>query len=140
MFCIQMETDGSARSGWPLTHRCRPAYLYDAVSGPPGLYWIFRQILISRHSIDCAKGAEIGDGLYLPHPINIVFGMGATVGSGVTIYHGVTLGQISGKYPKIEDDVVIYPNSTILGSVVIPKGGKVAACSCITSRKIDRRE
>ena len=56
----------------------------------------------------------------------------ATVGSHVTLYHGVTLGARSfqkdehgrikkgGKrHPTVEDDVTIYPNSTVLGGETV---------------------
>ena len=82
-------------------------------------HWIFRRILISCHSIEYGRGAQIGPGLILPHPINIVFGMGCVIGSNCTIFHGVTIGQSRAKYPTIGSNVVIYPNCFVVGDVVI---------------------
>lgn len=81
---------------------------------------------------------EIGQGLYLPHPYNIIIGFGARIGENVTISNGVSLGerihidlddnkdQLK-RYPVIEDNVVIYTGVKIVGPVIIGQNSIIGA-------------
>jgi serine O-acetyltransferase len=84
-----------------------------------------------KTGIDIHPGAKIGESIFIDHGTGVVIGETATIGKNVKIYQGVTLGALSVKkklqsikrHPTIEDDVVIYANSTILGGdTVIGKG------------------
>ncbi len=73
--------------------------------------------------IDIHPGAEIGNPFSIDHGTGIVIGETTKVGNYVKIYQGVTLGALSvdktmatGKrHPTIEDNVILYAGSTILG-------------------------
>ncbi|MGQ7946580.1 serine O-acetyltransferase EpsC [Flavobacterium sp. WC2509] len=77
----------------------------------------------SKTSIEIHPGAQIGDGFAIDHGTGIVIGETAIIGDNVQIYQGVTLGALSVKkeeafikrHPTIENNVIIYANSTILG-------------------------
>lgn len=77
----------------------------------------------SKTSIEIHPGATIGDDFAIDHGTGIVIGETAVIGNNVQIYQGVTLGALSVKkeeafvkrHPTIEDNVIIYANSTILG-------------------------
>jgi serine O-acetyltransferase len=77
----------------------------------------------SKTGIDIHPGAEIGDHFFIDHGTGIVIGETTVVGNNVKIYQGVTLGALSvdksmqGKkrHPTIEDNVIVYSGSTILG-------------------------
>jgi serine O-acetyltransferase len=85
----------------------------------------------SRTGIDIHPGATIGESFFIDHGTGVVVGETATVGSHVTLYHGVTLGAFNPtsrrdggelvrglenkRHPDIEDNVTIYPGATILG-------------------------
>lgn len=77
----------------------------------------------SQTGIDIHPGATIGNNLYIDHGTGIVIGETTIIGNRVKIYQGVTLGatfvdkDLGGvrRHPKIEDDVIIYAGSTILG-------------------------
>jgi serine O-acetyltransferase len=77
----------------------------------------------SKTSIEIHPGAEIGEDFAIDHGTGIVIGETAIIGDNVQIYQGVTLGALSVKkgeafikrHPTIENNVIIYANSTILG-------------------------
>ena len=77
----------------------------------------------SKTGIDIHPGAAIGKHFYIDHGTGIVIGETTEIGNNVKIYQGVTLGamyverslQNTKRHPTIEDDVIIYAGSTILG-------------------------
>lgn len=95
----------------------------------------------SRTGIDIHPGAAIGSHFFIDHGTGVVIGETCRIGNRVKLYHGVTLGAksfakddagkvIKGRkrHPQVEDDVTIYPNSTILGgSTVLGEGSTIGA-------------
>jgi serine O-acetyltransferase len=86
----------------------------------------------SRTGIDIHPGARIGSHFFIDHGTGVVIGESCEIGARVKLYHAVTLGARSfqkdehgkikkgGKrHPTVEDDVTIYPNSTVLGGETI---------------------
>jgi serine O-acetyltransferase len=81
----------------------------------------------SKTGIDIHPGAVIGSHFFIDHGTGIVIGETTQVGNNVKIYQGVTLGALSvdksmkGKkrHPSIEDNVIIYSGSTILGGETV---------------------
>ncbi len=77
--------------------------------------------------IDIHPGATIGNEFCIDHGTGIVIGESTIIGKRVKIYQGVTLGALSVKkeqastkrHPTIEDDVIIYSGSTILGGQTV---------------------
>jgi serine O-acetyltransferase len=82
----------------------------------------------SRTGIDIHPGAQIGSHFFIDHGTGVVIGETCEIGSHVKLYHAVTLGAKSfqkdehghirkgGKrHPTVEDEVTIYPSSTVLG-------------------------
>lgn len=80
---------------------------------------IIKKRLDNKYHIVISDKAIIGEGLKVPHPQNIIVGGHVEIGARCTIYHDVTLGQNHSKYPKIGNDVVIYPGAKIIGNVQI---------------------
>ncbi len=81
----------------------------------------------SRTGIDIHPGAMIGKEFFIDHGTGIVIGETAVIGRRVKLYQGVTLGALSvsrdmvgfRRHPTIEDDVIIYAGSTILGGSTV---------------------
>ena len=83
----------------------------------------------SRTGIDIHPGATIGKYFFIDHGTGVVIGETTRIGNNVRIYQGVTLGARSvpkddhgqvrrsgqQRHPTIEDNVTIYPDTTILG-------------------------
>ena len=91
-----------------------------------------RMKLIFKKNCDVSFLSSIGNRLRFAHPIGVVIGAGVVVGNNVTIFQNVTLGSNGKKgqaksYPIIEDNVVIYADSTIAGKVRIGKNAVIGA-------------
>ena len=77
--------------------------------------------------IDIHPGAKIGEQFYIDHGTGIVIGETTVIGKNVKIYQGVTLGALyvskrlsgSKRHPTIEDNVIMYAGSTILGGETV---------------------
>jgi serine O-acetyltransferase len=107
------------------------------------LFGLIARILLARLSrvpgVDFNTIYEIGPGLKLKHPHDIVLGYGSRIGQCVTIYNGVTLGakhrfteddlapDKPDRYPKIGDGVIIFSGAKILGDVTIGAHSVVGA-------------
>ena len=108
-----------------------------ALAGNTVIHALTRNILISLHSIDVGRGAEVGEGIYLPHPMGIVIGEGARIGKGVTIYHGVTIGKLREAYPTIEDNSTLFPNAVVIGNSIVSRKTRVAPNSVIRPHDVN---
>ncbi|CAG35970.1 serine O-acetyltransferase [Desulfotalea psychrophila] len=91
----------------------------------------------SQTGIDIHPGAQIAPGFFIDHGTGIVIGETTIIGENVRIYQGVTLGALSlprdageklrstKRHPTIENDVIIYANTTILGGTTTIGEGSV---------------
>ncbi len=85
----------------------------------------------SLTGIDIHPGATIGESFFTDHGTGVVVGETTEIGNRVRLYQGVTLGALSlprdagdryrniKRHPTIEDDVIIYANTTILGGETV---------------------
>jgi len=85
----------------------------------------------SLTGIDIHPGATIGESFFIDHGTGVVIGETTQIGSHVRLYQGVTLGALSlpkdagdqfrnkKRHPTIEDDVIIYSNTTVLGGETV---------------------
>lgn len=77
----------------------------------------------SKTGIDIHPGATIGENFLIDHGTGVVIGETCIIGKNVKLYQGVTLGALmveknlaaTKRHPTLEDNVVIYASSTILG-------------------------
>lgn len=89
----------------------------------PVLPRIMSEYAHGKTGIDIHPGATIGKNFFIDHGTGIVIGETTIVGDNVKIYQGVTLGALYvekklsdvKRHPTIEDNVIIYAGSTILG-------------------------
>ena len=92
----------------------------------------------TKTGIDIHPGAKIGNHFFIDHGTGIVIGETTIIGNNVKIYQGVTLGALYvGKelanlkrHPTIEDDVIIYAGSTILGGETVIGHDTVVGGNC----------
>ena len=99
--------------------------------------------------IDIHPGAKIGPRFFIDHGTGVVVGETCVIGSGVTLYQGVTLGAWSfprdedgrlirgtKRHPTLEDDVKVYSNATVLGGTTVVGKGSLIGSSVTLSRSI----
>lgn len=98
------------------------------VLGVPLIPRIMTEYAHSKTGIDIHPGATIGKSFFMDHGTGIVIGETCVIGNNVKLYQGVTLGAKSfeldksgnpvkgiKRHPNIEDNVIIYAGTTILG-------------------------
>jgi serine O-acetyltransferase len=95
-----------------------------------------RKRMFYTFHITIGRNSRYGEGLFFPHPQNIVIGEGVVIGYNVTIYQNVTLGakrDKSGemKYPVLGNNVVIFPGAIVVGGVAIGDGVVIGANSFV---------
>lgn len=91
--------------------------------GIPFLPRIMTEYAHSKTGIDIHPGATIGRNFFIDHGTGVVIGETTVIGNNVKIYQGVTLGAIcvqkdmanTKRHPTIEDNVIIYSGTSILG-------------------------
>ncbi len=93
----------------------------------PILPRLFAEYSHSQTGIDIHPGATIGDVFFIDHGTGLVVGETAHIGNNVKIYQGVTLGALNvekglaqkKRHPTIEDNVILYAGSTVLGGQTV---------------------
>lgn len=101
---------------------------------------LLSEVVHSQTGIDIHPGATIGESFFIDHGTGVVIGETAVIGNNVKIYQGVTLGAYSfpkdacgalikgeKRHPRIEDNVIIYANATVLGNIVIGKNAIIGS-------------
>jgi serine acetyltransferase len=80
-----------------------------------------RARLKRNHAMDINIRAEIGEGLYIPHPVGVVVAARARIGRNCTIFQNVTIGsRQSGKgFIRVGDNVSIGAHACIIGNNII---------------------
>ena len=99
---------------------------------------IITEMAHSETGIDIHPGATIGEYFTIDHGTGVVIGETAVIGNNVKMYQGVTLGAksfpldengnpIKGiqRHPIIGNNVIIYSNSTILGTIKVGDGAVI---------------
>ena len=111
----------------------------------PLLPRIISEIAHSETGIDIHPAARIGESFFIDHGTGVVIGATCIIGSRVKLYQGVTLGAksfpkaddgslIKGieRHPIIGDNVIVYSNTTLLGSINIGESARIGANMWIT--------
>ena len=95
--------------------------------GIPFMPRIITEYAHSVTGIDIHPGAHIGESFFIDHGTDVVIGETTQIGRRIRLYQGVTLGALSlprdagemlrnkKRHPTIEDDVIIYSGTTMLG-------------------------
>jgi serine O-acetyltransferase len=93
---------------------------------------------------DIHPAAVIGVPFMIDHSTGIVIGATAVIGNNVSIYQGVTLGALQvakelaevKRHPTVEDNVIIYARTTILGGKTIIGKNSVIGGSVFLTKSV----
>ena len=142
--CI-LERDPAARTRWEVL-TCYPG-LHALVlhrrahwCWAHGFKWLGRFIShLSRWftGIEIHPGAKIAGCVFIDHGMGVVIGETAEIGSGCTIYHGVTLGGTSlykgaKRHPTLGKNVIVGAGAQVLGGFTVGDGAKIGSNAVVT--------
>lgn len=112
--------------------------LQEALSKIPVLGRVLRRIVWYMAAIlvgsDIDPHAEIGGGIYFPHPYGIVVHGTCKIGRNVWILQNVTLGRANTRTqqaPVVESGAQIYAGAVVLGPVTVGAGAVIGANSVV---------
>ena len=87
--------------------------------------------------IEIHPGAKLGRRLFIDHGMGVVIGETAEVGDDVLIYHGVTLGGLSGqpgkRHPTIGHGVAIGAGAQVLGPIRVGDNARIGANAVVVA-------
>jgi serine O-acetyltransferase len=142
--CI-LDRDPAARTAWEVL-TCYPGlhalFLHRRAHWcwSHGLKWLGRFIAHCSRiltGIEIHPAAKIGPCVFIDHGMGVVIGETAEVGSGCTIYHGVTLGGTSlykgaKRHPTLGRDVVVGAGAKVLGGFTVGDGARIGSNAVVT--------
>ena len=112
-------------------HCCE--YRYPRIISKFLTWMVLRQSL--KTGIQINPGAEIGEGLYMPHYGGIVVNPSVVIGKNCYLSHNVLIGKVhTGKrkgVPVIGDDVFIGTGAVILGNIKIGNNAAIGVNSVV---------
>jgi serine O-acetyltransferase len=73
------------------------------------------------NGIDCFYEIELPEVFFIGHSVGIVLAK-ATYGNHLVLYQNSTVGKNHGSAPVLEDGVILYPNTAVIGSSLVRSG------------------
>jgi len=135
-----------ARPGWFESVFCYAgvhAVLWHRLShalwglGLRGLARLSSHVARMLTGIEIHPGARIGRRLFIDHGMGVVIGETAEIGDDVLIYHGVTLGGLSGqpgkRHPTVGDHVTIGAGAQVLGPILVGRDARIGANAVVVN-------
>jgi serine O-acetyltransferase len=83
------------------------------------------QLNKALNAIDCFYEIELPNVFFIGHSVGIVLAK-ATYGERLVLYQNSTVGKNHGVAPILEDDVILYPNSAVIGRSLVRSGTVVS--------------
>lgn len=111
-----------------LAHYGRTTSRFTRIASVPYIV-AYRVLVEGILGVELRPRTKIGPGLTIYHGIGTVINDGSTIGSFVTLRHGITIGQSKpgGPNPHIGDHVDIGAGAIILGGIKIGSHAKIGA-------------
>jgi serine O-acetyltransferase len=111
----------------------------------PVLPRIVSEYAHGKTGVDIHPNATIGVPFMIDHGTGIVIGATTVIGKNVSIYQGVTLGALQvaksladvKRHPTVEDNVIIYARTTILGGDTVIGRDSVIGGSVFLTKSIE---
>ena len=111
----------------------------------PVLPRILSEYAHGKTGVDIHPNATIGVPFMIDHGTGIVIGATTIIGKNVSMYQGVTLGALqvakelynTKRHPTVEDNVIIYARTTILGGDTVIGENSVIGGSVFLTKSIE---
>ena len=105
-------------------------------AGWPVIPLVADLVLLYLFSTQIGGDVRLGRRVKFPHPLGIVLGQSAEVGDDCVIFQNVTLGghgrrQNKQRYPILKTGLTVYPNSVLIGGIVLEHDVTVGAGSVV---------
>lgn len=84
-----------------------------------------------KYGIHANPNIQIGGGLLIAHGGGVHLNC-SSIGRNLTVYQGVTFGVQDGERPTVGDDVTVYPNSVVVGGIIIGNRATIGALSYVS--------
>jgi serine O-acetyltransferase len=113
--------------------------------GVPIIPRVITELAHSETGIDIHPGAKIGEYFSIDHGTGVVIGQTSIIGNKVRLYQGVTLGAKrfsldeegnpvdEPRHPILEDNVIVYANTSILGRITIGRDSTIGGNIWLTN-------
>jgi serine O-acetyltransferase len=117
------------------------------------VYWLFQykllrvfsliiwQVEVSMFATHISPRCYIPKSTIFPHPTGIVLGDNVKLGKNVVIYQNVTIGlkrRTDKFYPVIQDNVIIYAGSVVVGEIIVGQNSKLGANSFVAKSVLEK--
>ena len=88
------------------------------------------------NGIDCFYEIALPEVFFIGHSVGIVLAK-ASYGNHLVLYQNATVGKNHGVAPVIEDGVVLYPHSAVIGRSLVRAGSVIAQGVSVVNRDTD---
>jgi len=85
------------------------------------------------NGIDCFYEIELPEVFFIGHSVGIVLAK-ATYGNHLVLYQNSTVGKNHGIAPVLEDGVILYPNTAVIGDCLIQRGSIISQGVSVINR------
>jgi len=90
----------------------------------------------SLNAIDCFYEVELPEVFFIGHSVGIVLAK-ATYSNHLVLYQNSTVGKNHGVAPVIEDGVILYPNTAVIGNCLIRQGSVISQGVSVINRNTE---
>lgn len=87
----------------------------------------------SLNGIDCFYEIEMPDVFFIGHTVGIVLAK-ATYGNHLVLYQNSTVGKNHGVAPVLEDGVILYPNTAVIGRSTVRTGTVISQGTSVVNQ------
>lgn len=90
----------------------------------------------SLNAIDCFYEVELPEVFFIGHSVGIVLAK-ATYGNHLVLYQNSTVGKNHGVAPVLEDGVILYPNTAVIGDCLVRKRSVISQGVSVINRNTE---
>jgi serine O-acetyltransferase len=90
----------------------------------------------SLNAIDCFFEVELPEVFFIGHSVGIVLAK-ATYGNHLVLYQNSTVGKNHGVAPVLEDGVILYPNTAVIGKCLVRRRSVIAQGVSVINRSTE---